>query len=197
MPDLLARIDTSVGCSIKDSFASLDMAAYGYRVLFDAQWIVQRGTAIPPSPDGASWQVVHDRVGLAAWEQAWRRNNGPLGVFPAGLLDHDSVTVLAARAASIVVAYFVADRPMGTPASYPPRHNPPSPLHLAMPGSTSAGIVPLPLSVALPPAQVHKNPVQRVGRRAGSRASGAIDGQPRTLPALAQPVGLASTRSAP
>jgi hypothetical protein len=31
--ELLARIDTSVGCSIKASFASLDMAAYGFRVL--------------------------------------------------------------------------------------------------------------------------------------------------------------------
>jgi len=30
---LLARIDRSVGCSIKDSFVSLDMAAYGFRVL--------------------------------------------------------------------------------------------------------------------------------------------------------------------
>jgi hypothetical protein len=29
---LLARIDTSVGCSIKDSFASLDLAAHGFPV---------------------------------------------------------------------------------------------------------------------------------------------------------------------
>jgi hypothetical protein len=30
---LLARINTSVGCSINDSFTSLDMAAYCFRVL--------------------------------------------------------------------------------------------------------------------------------------------------------------------
>ena len=98
VPELLARIDTSVGCSIKDSFASLDLTGYGFRVLFDAQWIVHRGTAVPPTPDDASWEVVHDRVGLAAWEQAWRGNDGPPGVFRAELLDHDAVTVLAARA---------------------------------------------------------------------------------------------------
>jgi hypothetical protein len=61
--DLLARIDTAVGCSIKDSFASLDMTAYGFRVLFDAQWIVHRATAIPPSPDRARWQVVREEAG--------------------------------------------------------------------------------------------------------------------------------------
>ena len=65
VPELLARIDTSVGCSIKDSFASVDMAACGFRVLFDAQWIVHRATAIPPSPDRARWQVVRDEAGLA------------------------------------------------------------------------------------------------------------------------------------
>jgi len=41
--------------------------------------------------------VVLDRAGLAAWEQAWQRRDGPPGVFRAGLLDHDSVSVLAAR----------------------------------------------------------------------------------------------------
>jgi hypothetical protein len=30
---LLAPVDTSAGYSIKDSFASLDMTAYGFRVL--------------------------------------------------------------------------------------------------------------------------------------------------------------------
>jgi hypothetical protein len=34
---LLARIDTSVGCSIKDSFASLDLAAHGFPVRMPKQ----------------------------------------------------------------------------------------------------------------------------------------------------------------
>jgi hypothetical protein len=108
--DLLARIDTAVGCSIKDSFASLDMTAYGFQVLFDAQWIVHRATAIPPSPDRARWQVVRDGAGLAEWERAWGSNEGPPGVFRTEILDHDSVSVLAARAGGVVVAGAVVNR---------------------------------------------------------------------------------------
>jgi hypothetical protein len=110
VPDLLTRIDTSVGCSIKDSFASLDMTAYGFRVLFDAQWIVHRATAVPPSPEGSRWEVVHDGAGFAAWERAWRGNDGRPGVFRTELLDHDSVTVLATRRGDRVVAGAVLNR---------------------------------------------------------------------------------------
>jgi hypothetical protein len=110
VPDLLTRIDTSAGCSIKDSFASVDMTAYGFRVLFDAQWIVHRATAVPPSPDGARWEVVGDGAGLAEWERAWGGNDGPSGVFRTEILDHDSVSVLAARVGGGVVAGAVLNR---------------------------------------------------------------------------------------
>ena len=33
---LLARVDRTAGCSIKDSFATLDLTGAGFRVLFDA-----------------------------------------------------------------------------------------------------------------------------------------------------------------
>jgi hypothetical protein len=110
VPDLLTRIDTSVGCSIKDSFASLDMAAYGFRMLFDAQWIVRRATAVPPSSDNARWEVVQDEAGFAAWERAWAGNAGPPGVFRPVLLDHDAVTVLAAWVGGGVVGGAVLTR---------------------------------------------------------------------------------------
>lgn len=35
--DLLARIDRSPGCSVKDSFASLDLSGSGFQVLFHAE----------------------------------------------------------------------------------------------------------------------------------------------------------------
>ncbi len=41
---VLARIDDSDGASVKDSFADLDLTRFGYRVLFDAEWI-QRASA--------------------------------------------------------------------------------------------------------------------------------------------------------
>jgi hypothetical protein len=110
VPDLLARVDASVGCSIKDSFASLDMTAYGFRVLFEARWMVRRASAVPPSSDDAGWEVVQDGAGLAAWERAWAGSDGPPGVFRPELLDHDSVSVLAACAGGGVVGGAVLNR---------------------------------------------------------------------------------------
>src|SRR5690349_13349736 len=46
VPDLLARIDSSAGCSIKDSFASLNLTEHGFRLLFEAQWIVHSDAAV-------------------------------------------------------------------------------------------------------------------------------------------------------
>jgi hypothetical protein len=110
VPDLLTRIDTAPGCSIKDSFASLDVSAYGFRVLFDAQWIVYRSSLSRSRPGNPRWEVVRDRGGLAAWEQAWRGSDGPAGVFRTELLDNYAVTVLAARAGGGVVAGAVLNR---------------------------------------------------------------------------------------
>ncbi len=51
--DLLARIDTSPGCSIKDSYAALDLSPHGFRVL-------DRGRMDPPG-----WRC-REGVGRAA-----------------------------------------------------------------------------------------------------------------------------------
>lgn len=110
VPELLARIDTSAGCSIKDSFASLDLTAHGFRVLFDAEWIVRTSTAVQSTETGPHWEPVRDADGLAAWEQAWRGHDGPSGLFRAELLDNDAVVVLAARTRDRVVAGAVLNR---------------------------------------------------------------------------------------
>ena len=44
---LLARIDAGVGASVKDSFSDVDLAAHGFRVLFDAEWIHRRAEDAP------------------------------------------------------------------------------------------------------------------------------------------------------
>ena len=46
-----ADLDRSAGCTIKDSFAALDLTAHGFRVLFEAQWITA-----PAYPQSA-WTV--------------------------------------------------------------------------------------------------------------------------------------------
>ncbi len=50
--DLLPRIDTaSVGCSVKDSFATLDLTPDGFTELFGAQWIHRpAGAPVPATP---------------------------------------------------------------------------------------------------------------------------------------------------
>ena len=110
VPELLARIDASTGCSIKDSFASLDLAAHGFELLFDAEWIVRAKTGVPSAMGGPRWDTVRDASGLSTWEQAWQADDGPSGLFQAELLDNDAVAVLEARTTAGVVAGAVLNR---------------------------------------------------------------------------------------
>jgi len=110
VPDLLARIDTSPGCSIKDSFASLDLTSFGFSPLFDAAWTVRRATPGRPPPATLRWDAVRDPETFVRWERAWRGEDGPDDVLRPALLDHDEVTVLAGRDGDDVVAGVVLNR---------------------------------------------------------------------------------------
>src|SRR4051794_19758091 len=77
VPELLTRIDAFAGCSIKDSFASLDLATYGFRVLLDAEWIVRAPAVRRPTAPTLGWEVVRDGAAFAEWEGAWRGHDGP------------------------------------------------------------------------------------------------------------------------
>jgi hypothetical protein len=95
---LLARIDDGPGASIKDSFRSLDLAPYGYAVLFEASWIAREPSA-PPVP-ALRWQVVTDAAGLAAFARAWSgdpvdHGTGDASPFRPGLLADPSIALLA------------------------------------------------------------------------------------------------------
>jgi hypothetical protein len=102
--EVVRRVDTSPGCSIKDSFASLDLSRYGFRVLFEAEWIRR-----PPGPldatVGSDWGVVRSVDELWAWAAA----HGGGAVFRPELLHHPAVTVLAVRQAGTVVGGAVAN----------------------------------------------------------------------------------------
>lgn len=110
VPDLLGRIDCSPGCSIKDSFASLDLMRHGFRVLFEAQWIIHPSTGLSITGRELGWDVVRDRAELSAWEAGWRGNDGPAGIFDPSLLVNDSIAVLAAQVDARVVAGAVLNR---------------------------------------------------------------------------------------
>ncbi|MEU5808535.1 hypothetical protein [Streptomyces sp. NPDC047718] len=96
---LVAALDTdSPGCSVKDSFAVLDLAPQGFEVLFEAQWIHRpAATAAPvrtPAP-ALSWSRVGDAAELDRWEAAWDGEGGS-GLFHPALLTGD-VAFLAGR----------------------------------------------------------------------------------------------------
>jgi len=93
---VLAAIDTSAGCSLKDSFAWMDLAPDGFRVLFDARWIHRASTSPPPGPSvGMRWEPVRDPSALRNWERAWNQDDAPPGVFGRALLGNDAVLVTA------------------------------------------------------------------------------------------------------
>ena len=102
--EVLRRIDRSPGCSVKDSFASLDLAAHGFGVLFEARWIVRRARPLPAPATALRWSRVATPAALAAWVRAWAAPHGPPDVFRPGLLALPSVLVFAGRLDRRVVA---------------------------------------------------------------------------------------------
>lgn len=93
--DVLGAIDTSPGCSVKDSFATLDLTSAGFEVLFDASWIRRE----PDRQASLASSVT------SAGTPAWTRVTEPMELaaidfdvdFPAALLDDESVTVLGKK----------------------------------------------------------------------------------------------------
>ena len=51
--DVLRRVETGSGCSVKDSFADLDLGAHGFGVLFEAEWIHH----VHPRPASTEWRA--------------------------------------------------------------------------------------------------------------------------------------------
>jgi hypothetical protein len=95
IPGLLERIDSGPGCSVKDSFASVDLSDSGFRVLLDAQWMARDAPASSTRDTSDRWDVVREPTVFAAWERAWRGDDGPDGVLRPALLDRPDVAVLA------------------------------------------------------------------------------------------------------
>lgn len=93
--DFLGRIDTaSAGCSVKDSFGTLDLAPHGFAELFDARWIHRpAGLHVPPAP-GLRTEPVLTSAQLHDWATAWHGGGEVPDVFRPALLSDPSVRVL-------------------------------------------------------------------------------------------------------
>ena len=59
--------------SIKDSFGVLDLNQYGFRKLFDAQWIYLEAQNFRPLENGESlrYEIVDEESALSSWRITW------------------------------------------------------------------------------------------------------------------------------
>jgi hypothetical protein len=106
--EVLAIIDSSPGCAVKDSFASLDLEPHGFRVLFDALWFVV--DSVQPRDEGdLAWEAVVDADDLVAWVGGWSGRYEDDPPFDVALLEEEGVTFLAARRGGEVVAGAIAN----------------------------------------------------------------------------------------
>src|SRR4051812_42455824 len=62
---VLSAIDTSDGCSVKDSFANLDLTGDGFGVLVRGEWLCQEPAETAPASSG--WSVIEAREQLEEW----------------------------------------------------------------------------------------------------------------------------------
>jgi hypothetical protein len=105
--------------AVKDRFCTLDLTASGFHVLFRAEWIYRNETLRRHTEniEGVVWSKLNDPADLIEWENAWA---GPVGekdppprIFLPGLLEEDTVAIVAAHQDGKIVAGAVANRTDG------------------------------------------------------------------------------------
>jgi hypothetical protein len=95
---ILDRVDGGIGCSVKDSFDSVDLTSFGFRTMFEAEWI-HRSPA-PAIVDSVSWKPARPDDLRAVWGR----------VLLPSLLADPAVAMLVARAGDEIVAGVIANR---------------------------------------------------------------------------------------
>jgi hypothetical protein len=104
---LLAQIDEGAGCSVKDSFADLELVDEGFRVLFRGEWLLAKREG---APEPSRWWVVETREQLADWEIAWGASSPTSSLFRSSLLANPAIAVLARGDGQKIVAGAVVNR---------------------------------------------------------------------------------------
>jgi hypothetical protein len=94
--------------AVKDSFARLDLASAGFRLLAEGSWIVRDGGPDGPvEPPGhrLSWERVTSRDELRDWETAWAGGSSGDGpVFQPDLLSDPRCAILVCHREDAIVA---------------------------------------------------------------------------------------------
>lgn len=109
--ELLSRIDTRPGCSVKDSFADLDLGAAGFTILFSAEWICRPAQPAAPDPKPTlSWEPIIDDSGLANWSAAGAQDGDPTDLFRPALIRHPDIVMLGGYSDARLVAGALLNR---------------------------------------------------------------------------------------
>jgi hypothetical protein len=99
--------------SVKDSFAVLDLAPFGFHPLFQAQWMFRQAPEVPARQGLADlqWKRIESEYELLRWEAAWSQS-GPLQqrLFLPALLNDADICILAAYREQRIVAGAIATR---------------------------------------------------------------------------------------
>lgn len=106
---ILFNIDASEGCSLKDSFARLDLTAAGFQPLIAAEWLV-REPAEARAASHSEWSALTKQHELEEWEAAWADVPRASALFRPALLTERTIRVLAGYEGDRIVAGAVANR---------------------------------------------------------------------------------------
>jgi hypothetical protein len=95
--DVLARVDPTDGCSVKDSWSRLELEGEDFARLVIGEWLWWDPSGQPGTPtDGRVWRRISSADDMAAWTRAWARDPADAGILPATLVAEPGVHVLAA-----------------------------------------------------------------------------------------------------
>ncbi|HEY6399440.1 MAG TPA: hypothetical protein VIX82_18500 [Solirubrobacteraceae bacterium] len=103
--EVLAAVQDGPGCSVKDSFATLDLDRLGFDELFQAQWIFHE-PATAGQKSALIWSVIETDEDLAEWVRAAELAD----TIRSELLLDSSVRILAARGPDGLIAGAAANR---------------------------------------------------------------------------------------
>lgn len=102
--DLGSALSDRPRCSVKDSFADVNLKPYGFRELFSASWIARMPA--PGDDDSTGWSSLTDPADLESWCTAAQLPE----VLPMRLLQNPTVRVLAYRLDGVILAGAIANR---------------------------------------------------------------------------------------
>ncbi|MGO4597790.1 hypothetical protein [Terrabacter sp. 2RAF25] len=96
--DVLARVDDSDGCSVKDSWSRLDLSIEDFARLVVGEWVWLDPSSRVTAPADEAWRRVTTPEAMAAWVRAWASDPEAEAILLPSLIEVPGVHVLSAHA---------------------------------------------------------------------------------------------------